>query len=65
MAEWRIEVERACPECDGQGSFPAKEEQSGRKHTWTSGGDCSACDDGVQRKKIGLSELRQLLDEGE
>jgi DnaJ-class molecular chaperone len=64
MTEWQIQVERACPECDGRGNFPPKEEQSGRTRTWTSASDCSACDGGVQRKKIGLSELRELLHEG-
>ena len=63
---WTVLIERGCPECSGRGELPTVEEQSGRKRTVTTGGSCPACEgQGVERKRIDLSELREMLDAGQ
>jgi DnaJ-class molecular chaperone len=63
--EWRIEIEKApCPACDGRGEELPVLKEEGRSRSITHGGTCKECHGlGKINRKVGLAELRKMLDE--
>lgn len=60
---WTVEVQRLCPDCGGKGDPPSTVETAGRTRTTTIGGTCQTCHGKrVQTERVGLQELRELLD---